>query len=204
MISTTYRFIFIHAPKTGGNSVQLVLQPLSDDHRTVVRSQDGHQRFGIEGPITRGKHDKLANYRDRLAADFSRFRIIVGARDPLARAVSSYYSPHRWEESRPAFEREAFEKVVRRMPSLVEMLSVDGEAHRPDHILRFEALADDLASTAQALNLPTLAPLQHVNASAANQSQRDETLADPWVRGLVVERYADDYDLFGYSRPGSA
>lgn len=206
MISTAHRFIFIHAPKTGGNSIQLVLEPLADDRRIVGPRQDGRERFGIEGPLGLRKHATLADYRDRLGAEMGRFQIIVVARDPLTRAVSFYYSPLRWTREAelgqpPAFHRLRFEQELKRLRSVAAILTIAGKVRRPDHILRFESLGADLAMLARALRLPPLAALPHVNASAAGENLRDETLADPWVRGLVAERFADDYDLFGYSRP---
>lgn len=201
MISTAHHFIFIHAPKTGGNSIQLVLEPLSDDRRTVNARQDGRNRFGVEGPITPGKHARLADYQARLGEELGNYRVVTGSRDPLDRAVSAYYSPHRWAGRPPTFDRVLFERAMARLPSITAMLTIAGAVRRPDHTLRFESLAADLAIVARALDLPPLAPLPHVNASAADSGLRAETLADPWVRSLVAERYAEDYDLFGYSRP---
>lgn len=198
MISTVHRFIFIHAPKTGGNSIQLVLEPLSDDRRTVNARQDGRDRFGIAGPVTPGKHARLADYEAALGEDLDHFRVIVGSRDPLARAVSAYYSPHRWPGREPIFDHALFEKAMARLPAVAAMLTVAGGPRRPDHVLRFESLAADLAGAAKALDLPPLAPLPHVNASAADVRLRAETLADPWVRGVVARRFAADYRLFGY------
>ena len=206
MISTCHQFIFIHAPKTGGNSIQLVLAPLSDDHLTVNPGQDGRERFGVAGPVTQRKHATLADYRARLGAELDRLQVIVTARDPLTRAVSFYYSPHLWTREaelgqQPAFGRTRFEQEMKRLRNVAAMLTIAGEFHRPDQILRFESLAADLATMAIALGLPPLAPLPHVNASAAAETLREQTLADPWVRGLVAERFSEDYERFGYSKP---
>jgi hypothetical protein len=198
VISTAHRFIFIHAPKTGGNAVQLALEPLSDDRRTVNNRQDGQQRFGIEGPITPAKHATLADYAARLGSELDVYRIIVGVRDPLDRAVSFYFSPHQWNGETPIFQRGRFEKAMSHLPSIVGMLTVGGEFRAPDHILRFERLADDLAECGRSLGLGQIASLAHVNASAASTGLRAETLSGPWVRAMVAERFAEDYERFGY------
>jgi hypothetical protein len=41
MISTSHQFLFVHIPKTGGNSIQTILLPFSDDQKNTSTKQDG-------------------------------------------------------------------------------------------------------------------------------------------------------------------
>lgn len=51
MISTEKNFIFIHVPKTAGNSLQDALRPFADDDFVIAHaSQDGVERFGLKNP----------------------------------------------------------------------------------------------------------------------------------------------------------
>ena len=53
--------IFIHIPKTGGNTIQKTLfdKNLSLDEMIVNEHQDGIDRFEIRGKYTQQKHMKL-------------------------------------------------------------------------------------------------------------------------------------------------
>ena len=95
MISTERKFIYIHVPKTGGNSIQTALQPFSDDKKVASGHQDGIDRFDIAGPATPSKHASLASYRD-LLGDISQYFVFHSARHPFDRAISGYFSSSNW------------------------------------------------------------------------------------------------------------
>src|SRR5581483_11504032 len=51
MISFQKRFLFVHVPKTAGNSIQSVLRDYSEDELVALRGeQDGIERFGLRNP----------------------------------------------------------------------------------------------------------------------------------------------------------
>ena len=51
MISLQKRFLFVHIPKTAGNSIQSVLRDYSEDQLVALRKeQDGIERFGLRNP----------------------------------------------------------------------------------------------------------------------------------------------------------
>ena len=51
MISLQKRFLFVHIPKTAGNSIQSVLRNYSEDQLVALgKEQDGIVRFGLRNP----------------------------------------------------------------------------------------------------------------------------------------------------------
>src|SRR6266545_4235757 len=69
MISFQKRFLFVHIPKTAGNSIQSVLRDYSEDELVALRGeQDGIERFGLRNPKYKiKKHSTLAEYGRPLA-----------------------------------------------------------------------------------------------------------------------------------------
>src|SRR3954451_16145612 len=65
MISFQKRFLFVHIPKTAGNSIQSVLRDYSEDELVALRrEQDGVERFGLRNPKYKiKKHSTLQEYR---------------------------------------------------------------------------------------------------------------------------------------------
>jgi len=68
MISLQKRFLFVHIPKTAGNSIQSALRDYSEDQLVALRKeQDGIERFGLRNPRYKiKKHSTLREYRDAL------------------------------------------------------------------------------------------------------------------------------------------
>src|SRR6266481_5287817 len=74
MISIQKRFLFVHIPKTAGNSIQSALRDYSEDQLVALRKeQDGIERFGLRNPkYNVKKHSTLGEYRDALGNEQSR------------------------------------------------------------------------------------------------------------------------------------
>lgn len=208
MLLQRSNLIYLHAPKTGGNSIQTVLLPHSDDQMVLGKGQDGVDRFGIRGTHTPQKHAKLRDYA-RSLPDLAHYKIAISVRHPFDRAVSFFFTPIRWlrEEGRrmiqgkPVWSRAAFLQFLDSVAPLVSFLSLNGTLRKPDFVIRYEAIESDFAAFTDALGLPD-AKLPHVNRSAASAELTRSILADEELRSLVCERYADDMRFFGYCREG--
>src|SRR6266446_7630004 len=115
MISFQKRFLFIHIPKTAGNSIQSVLRDYSEDQLVALGSeQDGIERFGLRNPKYKIRKHSYYFRPTQHVRDLDRkeFRKVISR----ALSVADYL---RLEEG----EEDHFDNV--------------------DYIMRFETLADD-------------------------------------------------------------
>jgi hypothetical protein len=107
MILNDLNAIFIHVPKTGGNTLTREIFTRYSSDRIVVRGhQDGLNRFELENSIafsSKKSRCKRGGYRKHMSVkeyqriiDCTDQTIIVVFRDPVDRLLSLYYSPHNW------------------------------------------------------------------------------------------------------------
>jgi len=207
VISTRHKFIFLHVPKTAGNSIQTWLLPYSDDQKVVSGHQDGIETFNIRGAITPTKHAGLQKYADVLGPRLADFATVIPVRDPLDRILSLYFSPHRMVGRAPGskltYETRFFDALARQTPPMTEYLSVDGAIRAPSLIVRYENLAADLATMATRFDLPK-PELPQLNQSADRDGERERLKRHPEVLAIVRDRFAEDYRYFGYEIPTTA
>ena len=208
MISSAHKFIFVHVPKTGGNSIQTLLEPVSDDRRTVVAHQDGIERFDVIGPVTPRKHTTLAEYASLLGDGFRSMRVVVGCRHPLDRLVSAYFSPHRWfvesggkwQSREPHWDLDRFMQMVQETVPAANFLRIDGEVRVPDFVIRFENLQDDFDRFVATAAIPIAdTSLPHRNRGVATAFLEEAIRRDNRVLQMVERVYREDFDLFGYA-----
>ena len=197
MISFQKRFLFVHIPRTGGNSIQSILRHYSEDEITCSRvRQDGIERFGVQNPNYQiKKHSSLIEYRAALGEEqFRAFYKFTCVRNPWDRMVSYYFGtgPQVAE-----WDREALEKLVLKTLSVTDYLRLDDEADpfaNVNRIMRFETLAEDFRSVCAELDIST-APLPEYNRSKREHYSK---YYDKKLRTLVAERFASEIEHFGY------
>lgn len=199
MISFQKRFLFVHIPKTAGNSIQSVFRHYSEDEIvTLRRHQDGIERFELRNPNYKiKKHSTLAEYRAALGEkQFGALYKFTCVRNPWDRLVSYYFTPSR---EATGWDRKTFERLISKTPSVADYLRLgEGEGDsfdNVDRIIRFESLADDFRSVCEELDIPaTLLP--HYNRSRREHYSR---YYDGELRALVSERFALEIEHFGYT-----
>ena len=198
MISFQKRFLFVHIPKTAGNSIQSVLRDYSEDELVALRGeQDGVERFGLRNPNYKvKKHSTLAEYRAALGqAEFRNLYKFTCVRNPWDRMVSYYFTPTQKSE---VWDRKKFRKIISSALSVADYLRLDKREEDPfgnvDYIMRFENLADDFRALCASLDIsPTILPKY-------NRSNREHysKYYDDELRELVRARFAAEIGRFGY------
>lgn len=206
MISSRHRFIFIHIPRTGGNSVQHALLQYSDDLKITDAMRDGRERFEIRGPVTPAKHATLQDYFDRLGPAFGDYRVIATLREPSDRAFSRYFSPLRQIASGQdkddflTFNFREFKSVAEDLLPAADFLRVNGKVRLPDFTLLYDRLAQDLSAAMAGLGLPPVS-LPKVNSGIERNNERLQRLAQaPEIQALIRSRFAEDYSLIAAER----
>jgi hypothetical protein len=199
MISLKKRFLFVHIPKTAGNSIQSVLRDYSEDELVALRGeQDGVERFGLRNPRYKvKKHSTLAEYRAALGeAEFGSLCKFTCVRNPWDRMVSYYFTPTQKPE---VWDRKKFRKIISSALSVADYLQLDKSEEDPfgnvDYIVRFENLADDFRAVCVALGiLPTTLPRYNRSNREHYSEYYDEELCE-----LVRGRFAAEIERFGYT-----
>ena len=204
MISTRYRFLFIHVPKTAGNSIQNVLAEYSDDELVCLGPhQDGLERFEVRSKnFNTHKHSTFSDYRrecgDEMLKGLVKFCCV---RNPWERAVSHYFSPHR---GKVTWSKNEFLQFIRTdvMPLRLYLAADDSEERNlqraitnMSYILRFETLQVDFENLCNLLGLP-LKVLANLNKSHHDEYKK---YYDAESAGAVFERFHDEIGHFGYA-----
>jgi len=199
MISFRKQFLFVHIPKTAGNSIQTILRDYSEDEIVALRGeQDGIERFGLRNPNYKiRKHSTLAEYRAALGEEqFRNLYKFTCVRNPWDRMVSYYFRPSRNAKD---WARKEFRKMILKALSVADYLRLDEGEEDPfrnvDYIMRFETLGDDFRRVCAALDIPAKQLPKY------NRSRREHysSYYDDKLRALVSERFALEIERFGYT-----
>jgi hypothetical protein len=198
MISFQKRFLFVHIPKTAGNSIQSVLRDYSEEELVALRGeQDGIERFGLRNPKYKiKKHSTLAEYRAALGEmEFGNLYKFTCVRNPWDRMVSYYFTP---TQNTSAWDRKKFRKAIVKVLPVAKYLRLDKGRGDPfanvNYIMRFENLADDFRAVCAALDISP-APLPRYNRSHREHYSK---YYDDELRELVGARFAAEIERFGY------
>lgn len=198
MISSQKRFLFVHIPKTAGNSIQSALRDYSEDELVALRKeQDGVERFGLRNPrYNLKKHSMLAEYRKALGdQQFRELYKFTCVRNPWDRMVSYYFTPTQTPET---WNRKKFRATISKAVSVADYLRLnDGEKDpfkNVDYVIRFETLNNDFRAVCTTLGIPA-ASLQHYNRSNREHYSK---YYDDELRELVRKRFAAEIEQFGY------
>jgi hypothetical protein len=202
MLSISHKFLFIHVPKTGGNSIQNILTHYSED--TIVARkeyQDGIERFQVRNKrYGTTKHSPLSHYQSvlepELYSDLFKFAVI---RNPWDMMISYYFSPHR---NVSVWDRSEFLEILEHVKPLryyiceSSPLSSDSSSlvKDIDFLIRFERLDEDFSTVCQRLNIPP-SPLPQRNRSTREHYSR---YYDDELKSRVAETFREEIEMENY------
>jgi hypothetical protein len=203
MHSARHRFIYLHVPKTAGNTIQAALMPLSDDRKVTNPQQDSIDRFSIVGKVTPRKHATLADYEVRQPGIAVNNRVVLSVRHPFQRAVSLYFSPSSWGAGEvPVWDEARFWTMLHHtsFATMTDFIRLPNGVRLPDQILRYESLKADFDRVVAALGLPasSLKPFLWLNKSAGSPNQKHNVLSSAVLRRAVEDFCREDMAVFGY------
>lgn len=206
MLSIRHRFLYVHIPKTGGNSVQDALRHHADDQIAIVAPHhDGVERFEVRSPhYPTVKHSTLAEYERAYGAGqlASLYRFCC-VRNPWERCMSHYFSPHRglvqWNKAAfMAFVEQEVQPLAHYLSLGPGRQPLDQALRNLHRVMRFETLAQDFAAACSEVGLPPL-PLAHRNASRVSRHGQHH---DVDTQACVARHLAEEIDVLGYRPPG--
>ncbi len=215
IVSPGRRYVFVHAPKTGGTALTLALEARAmKDDIIIADTPKGRRRrrraqaWAAQAGRRLGKHARLAEVAPLIGEEaLGRMMVVTLVRNPWDRLVSYW----RWLRAQ-SFDHEAV-RLARahdfaaflRHPATRAAVAASGYAsymrlpdgqERCDLWIRIERFAEDAAPFERHLGF-ALAPLPRANASDRPRDWRpfyDDALAE-----LVAELCADDIARFGYA-----
>jgi hypothetical protein len=193
MISHKLKFIFIHIPKTSGNSLSLFLKDFVDND-VIQRSSNMGRKQGIsiicEKTKKDIKHSDITYYKNTYGEkinDYFKFTIV---RNPYDRMLSFYF----WSKGKnnQKFNRNEFINFIKKNNSLQHKY-IDNTFH----IIHFENLINELKNIECFKEIVDFNNYPTLNASS-NFKRNYNEIYDKELKDLVFNKYKKDFELFGY------
>ncbi|WP_323038551.1 Type II secretory pathway, pullulanase PulA [Gemmobacter sp.] len=211
ILSQGRRYLFVHAPKTGGTALMLALEAraMKDDLIVGDTPKARARRRRLAGLTPRGrlwKHSTLADLDGILPDGGQGLFVLTLVRNPWDRMVSYYHWLRGQRFAHPAValaQRVEFAAFLRdpatqgsmaNWPYAAWVRQPDGQ-ERCDLFVRLEHLDSDLAPFEAHLGL-RLAPVARANAS--NRARDWRVFYDDDTAGIVARLCAPDIARFGY------
>jgi hypothetical protein len=201
MLSKKHRWLYIHIPKTGGNSIQTILYPYSEDRILIrksgghVKDEDGAQGLGVfndELGLTdnKAKHATLSVYSEKLGERIKELFLFASIRNPYDRVISVTAFGGAIVKSRKLLLTD-----IRLPKKQIDYVTLNGHV-AISHFIRFENMQNDFGEICKRIGIP-ICKLPHKNSS---QRERDYDLyLSPAVKKYLYSLYYDDFHAFGYS-----
>lgn len=208
MISHRHKVIFIHIPKTGGQSVEhLFLDDLGLrwDEREALLLRPNQDRSLGPRRLAHLYADEYVRNGHLTQEQFDSYFKFAVVRNPYDRIVSEYL--YRFQKT-PFWKTPSARRFVRRsypddfsdtarhmVPQTRYVTDASGRVI-VDRIVRFEEMGPALEELSEQF-FGERRPLPHRNKTEKSDRRRKERLRAA-IRPLVQEKYRSDFEAFGY------
>lgn len=211
MLSISKKFIFIHIPKTGGNSIQDYLIGFTEEEKTYnFKDRYDENTFGIVSDIVdTHKHSPLYEYKQLLSMDiFSELFTFSVIRNPWERAISYYFSPSRgggikwdkeefikflWHIKPVGYYLSSKPKIIIKLKDHLKINSLK-LGFSVNHIIRFEELQKGLKEVCDLIDVP-YKKIKHLNQS--KRKHYSEYYDDELIE-IIRKKYWEEIEWGNY------
>jgi len=204
MISNNKKFIFVHAPKTGGSSIEKCLNKFLEE-KIIIEGKNTKVRGKLTNPLENSynslKHatctELIKQYGDRFDK-FYKFSVI---RNPWDRLLSLYYwSTHNKEYDKSLFIKKIFNKVSdvdeskrRTIWTLNKYLCDEDDNLLVDRVMQFDDLDIEFKEIKTLLNISEDIKLPHINKS---RKKPNKNILDNEVTEMIADLYTKEINKF--------
>jgi hypothetical protein len=221
VINHSYKFVFVHIPKSAGTSVTAALGRYTNYCDQEIGGSDFGERVqpAFQKRFGLGKHSTAAALRNIMGqVMWKQYFSFAFVRDPFARCLSTYHFLRSWEGAGPEFTKTmrgfaSFDEYV--LSGLWERSHGPDDIFRPqvhwlragpkatgllvDFVGRVERIDEDLAHILDVID-PLKGRLAPVKAPHLNRSPGAGAAAfgNPKVIEKIARHYAEDFAAFGY------
>ena len=211
-----HKFIFVHAPKTAGNSIQHALAKYSmdkiEDMDEIWRCEQTGIMHNFEVLNTvdpaSGKHCPISIYKQKWKeelGDFESYTKFGVTRNPWERAISFYIYKFQNEVYRDEDGKLKINVITEKfvndteLPTLFDCYSVDGE-FAMDFYIEMDNLQQDFNYICSLLGIPEI-KLHLLNQTFNFREYKDKYkhYYNQEMIDAVAKRYEKDIEYFGYT-----
>ncbi len=215
MISRKHNFIFLHIPKTAGNSITSVLSKYAETTLQPQISPNGYETGDnfetIDPRLGNDKHFTLQKYINYFKEEIYSYRILTTVRNPWDWACSCYFFRKQvnegiykkensiWKSDDSIIAPDKFDKeeFLRYLYSNSQMPQSDYLRSNKKinvYLMRYESLQNDFLKACNLLNIPS-SKLPRLNATRRFNYKK---IFDQELNNAISKIYFRDIEMFNY------